>query len=451
MTTFFSGIGGSGMSALAILLAARSAPVAGSDRSRDRGQLPRLYEALERRGIRLYPQDGSGITRDVKRLVVSTAIESTSPEVRAARDLSIEIVHRAALLAEIFHSGRGVAVGGTSGKSTVTGMIGWIATCAGLDPTIVNGGRMKNFLPDLHPANARPGEGEWIVIEADESDGTISSYRPEIAVVTNISKDHKTIDELLPLFQGFLDATAGAAVLNADCPHSSALRPRGSCVRFGVETAAELRPERIAEEQGSSRFLLDGLEYEIPLPGRHNVANALAAIAVARAMEIEDRVSRDALARFGGIGRRFDLVGSAGGIDVIDDFAHNPDKIRATLAGSDWGRRRLLVFQPHGFGPTRFLLDELIAALAEGMRQQDRLFVSEIYYAGGTATKDVSGVDIARGVAGRGRQARFLPTRPEILESILQEARAGDLIIVMGARDDTLTDFCEEILRRIPA
>lgn len=449
MTTFFSGIGGSGMSALAILLAARGVAVAGSDRSRDRGQLPGLYAALEGRGIRLFPQDGSGVATGVERLVVSTAIEETNPDVRAAQEGGIPIVHRAELLAEIFHGGRGVAVGGTSGKSTVAGMIGWIATCAGLDPTIVDGGRMKNFLPGLYPGNARPGAGEWVVIEADESDGTIRNYRPEIAVVTNISKDHKTIDELMPLFQGFLDATAGACVLNADCPNSRALRPRGRALSFGLEADADLRPDRIIEEGMSTRFLLAGAEWAIPLPGRHNAANALAALAAARLMGIEDGVSRDALERFAGIGRRFDRVGSAGGIDVVDDFAHNPDKIRATLAASAWGRRRLLVFQPHGYGPTRFLLDDLIAAFAAGMTPEDRLFVTEIYYAGGTATKDVSGADIARGVAAAGRAAAFLPSRAEILQAIGAEAQFGDLIIVMGARDDTLTDFCEEIIAQL--
>ncbi len=449
MTIFFSGIGGSGMSALAILAAARGDRVAGSDRSRDQGLLPGFYAALEARGIRLFPQDGSGITPDVSRLVVSTAIEASNPDIRAAQTLGIAIIHRAELLAEIFHSGRGIAVGGTSGKSTVTGMIGWIATCAGLDPTIVNGGRMKNFLPDLYPANVRPGSGAWVVIEADESDGSIRNYRAEIAVVTNISKDHKPIEELLPLFQSFLDATSGAVVLNAECVSSRALRPHGRCLRFGLEAAADLRPEWIIEEQMTTRFRLDGVDFTIPLPGKHNVANALAAIAAARLAGIDDAASRLALESFAGIGRRFDRIGSVRGIDVIDDFAHNPDKIRATLAGSAWGRRRLLVFQPHGYGPTRFLMDELITAFVDGMTAEDLLFVPEIYYAGGTATKDVSGADIVRGVTAGGRQASFLPTRPEILETLTAEARPGDLIIVMGARDDTLTDFCKEVLRYI--
>jgi UDP-N-acetylmuramate--alanine ligase len=437
------------MSALAIIAAARGDRVAGSDRSRDHGLLPDLYASLEARGIRLFPQDGSGITSDVRRLVVSTAIEATNPDVRTARELGIPIAHRAEFLAEIFHSGHGIAVGGTSGKSTVAGMIGWIATCAGLDPTIVNGGRMKNFLPALFPANARPGSGSWVVIEADESDGSIRNYRPEIAVVTNISKDHKTIVELLPLFQSFLDATSGGVILNADCPNSRALHVSGRCLRFGLDSTADLHPEWIADEGMTTRFRLDGVEYVIPLPGKHNVANALAAIAAARLAGIDDAVSCDALSSFAGIARRFDRIGSAGGIDVIDDFAHNPDKIRATLAGSAWGRRRLLVFQPHGYGPTRFLLNDLIASLAKGMVAEDILFVSEIYYAGGTATKDVSGADIARGVTASGRRARFLPTRAEILDALAGEARPGDLVIVMGARDDTLTDFCGEILRRL--
>ena len=181
------------------------------------------------------------------------------------------------------------------------------------------------------------------------------------------------------------------------------------------------------------------------------MANALAAIAAARLAGIDDAVSRLALASFAGIGRRFDRIGSVRGIDVVDDFAHNPDKIRATLAGSAWGRRRLLVFQPHGYGPTRFLLNDLIASFANGMVAEDLLFVSAIYYAGGTATKDVSGADIARGVTAGGKQARFLPTRTEILEALIREACSGDLVIVMGARDDTLTEFCGEILLRLRA
>jgi UDP-N-acetylmuramate--alanine ligase len=455
MSIFFSGIGGSGMSALAILAAARGNQVAGSDRSRDQSLHPELFKALEARGIRLFPQDGTGISPDVERLIVSTAIEETNPDVRAAQKLGTPIIHRAEFLAEIFHSGNGIAVGGTSGKSTVTGMIGWIATCAGLDPTIVNGGRMKNFLPAMFPANARPGSPDWIVIEADESDGSIRKYHPTIAVVTNISKDHKPIDELVPLFQAFLDATMSGlstsrgVVLNADCPISRALRPSGRCLRFGLDTAADLHPESIFLGEMTTRFRMDGVEYAIPVPGKHNVMNALAAIAVARLAGIDDAVSRAALSEFAGIGRRFDPVGSAGGVDVIDDFAHNPDKIRATLAMSAWGRPRLIVFQPHGYGPTRFLLHDLIDAFAEAMTADDILFLPEIYYAGGTATKDVSSADIARGVAAAGRQARFLPTRPEILDAIAAHARPGDLVIVMGARDDSLTDFCGEILRRI--
>lgn len=444
--TFFSGVGGSGMSGIALALAAWGEEAAGSDRNHDRGQSPELYAALVKKGIVLCPQDGSGITPEVKRLVVSTAIEETNPEVRRARELGIPVMRRAEMLAEIFNARRGIAVGGTSGKSTVTGMIAWILYRAGLDPTVINGGRMKNFLPEHFPGNARTGKGDFIVIEADESDGTIVNYRPEIAVITNVTKDHKPIEELVPLFQTFADHTSRQIAVNADCPIASELRIGDISVRFSIDAPSDIRPENVAPAGFGSTFRIGKTEFRLQVPGIHNVLNALAATAACRAAGVEDGAIAGALAEFTGIRRRFDIVGEANGVTVIDDFAHNPDKIRATLEASNVGRPRRLVYQPHGYGPTRFLKDELIASFVEGMKDDDVLYMTEIYYAGGTAEKTISGADLVEGIKAGGRNAVFQPDRGAIARDIAAKSRPGDLAIVMGARDDTLTDFCGEIL-----
>ena len=447
---FFCGIGGSGMSAIAQVLRARGFRVRGSDRSRDRGQNAETYGRLEAQGIELVPQDGSGIDGDVTTLVVSSAVEPTIPDVKAAIVRGLTIRKRAEILADLLHGGWGIAVGGTSGKSTVTGMIGHILMEAGRGPTVIAGGRMLNADASPLLGNAVVGEGEPVVVEADESDGTIEFYNPAVAVVTNISLDHRSLDELRTLFGEFAHRATTGVVLNADCAESRSAITEVEATTFGIEEDADVHAQGLELRANDVRFRVRDVPFDLRMPGRQNVANALAAVAACRYLDVSVEASADALRHFKGIGRRLQVLGEAGGVTVIDDFAHNPDKIAASLAAltAHAGRLRMM-FQPHGYGPTRMLKDGLIASFVDGMREGDVLWLPEIYFAGGTATKDISSEDLVRAIQAVGRDARFVADRNDIAGEILVACEAGDRVVLMGARDDTLTKFGEGILRQL--
>jgi UDP-N-acetylmuramate--alanine ligase len=458
---FFCGIGGSGMLPLASILRAQGAVVAGSDRALDQGRTAAKFDYLRRQGIALFDQDGSG-PRPGQILVASAAVEESVPDVAAARRLGLERMTRAALLAQLFNAaGTGIAVGGTSGKSTVTGMIGWILHRAGLDPTVMNGAVMKNFAtPDAPFASALVGGGDVFVSEVDESDGSIALYRPKIAVLNNVSLDHKSMEELRQLFGGFL-AEAQTAVLNLDDPETRALAealpPERRFTFSFADPSADLRGFGIDVGGGNTRFLTtDSRTGEqrmaaVHLWGVHNARNGLAALAAALAAGLPLAEAITGLESFKGLRRRFEEVGSRNAIAVIDDFGHNPDKIAATLAAARaYLQGRLLIFfQPHGYGPLRTMRKELIEAFAEGMAPEDVLILSDPAYYGGTVERVVTSADIVAGVAAAGRRAEHIPERPDAGRRLAALARAGDRILVMGARDDSLSQFAEEVLESL--
>ena len=461
---FFCGIGGSGMSPLAAIVKARGATVAGSDRSRDQGRTPEKFAALAARGFALFPQDGSGVTSADQILVVSAAVEESVPDVQAARRAGATVVTRPELLSELFNAaGLRVGVAGTSGKSTTTGMIGTILARAGLDPTVMNGAEMKDFRgPDGAPLSAVVGAGEAFVSEVDESDGSIRLYAPSIAVVNNMSLDHKPMDELRPLFRGFV-GRAERAVLNLDNPETAALaREAGDrTLTYSLgDPAADLvaGTPRLAPAGVTLAVTLKALagrpearaELALAVPGLHNVSNALAALCAAFACGVPLPEAAAALGTFTGIRRRLDVVGTAGGVTVIDDFAHNPDKIAATLHTLHGFPGRLLVmFQPHGYGPLRLMGEALAEGLAQDLAPDDVLLMPEPVYFGGTVDRSVGSRDVAGRVAARGRRAEALPDRAACAERLLDLARPGDRIVVMGARDDTLATFAQELLGRL--
>ena len=449
---FFCGIGGSGMLPLAMIVQGRGDNVAGSDRTLDQGRLAAKFEFLKRRGIALFPQDGSGIAGADQILVTSAAIEEIVPDVVKAEALGAARITRPALLAELFNAApTGIAIGGTSGKSTVTGMIGWILHAAGRDPTVMNGAVMKNFVSaDVPFASALVGAGDAFVSEVDESDGSIALYRPKIAVLTNITLDHKSLDELRRLFRDFA-ARAGTIVLNLDDDETrflAAALPSDQVRGYSfTDPAADLFGSDIAEEPFAIAFRARGIQVRLQVPGRHNAENALAALAAAEAAGVPLAQGAEALAGFTGLRRRFELVGTAGGVSVIDDFGHNPDKIAATLRTLHaFPGRLLLFFQPHGYGPLRTMKDELIACFAGGMAASDVLIMPDPVYYGGTTSREIGSGDIIAGVAGHGRNAEHFPDRAACGDRLVALARPGDRIIVMGARDDTLTHFAEQLL-----
>ena len=343
---------------------------------------------------------------------------------------------------------RGIAVGGTSGKTTVTAMTASVLDAAGLDPSFVNGGFVKQYISRMHLGNARSGSSPYMVCEADESDGSIVRYRPAIAVITNITKDHKDLPELRSLFQTFADNTAETLIVCGDCPEASAISCRGRRITYGLSPHCDIHPERIDLQPGAAVFFVDGVRFRLRVPGMHNLQNALAAIAVGRALDVPLQAASKGLAAFRGVKRRLDMVGRRGGVVVVDDFGHNPDKIAASIAAlRPMGSRLIIVFQPHGYGPTRFLLPELAHTFGSQLTADDVLVCLKIYDAGGTADRSISSSDLLERVSGP--RCEYAPERKDALAFLKQNARPGDVIAVMGARDDTLSTFARSILRRL--
>jgi len=455
---FFCGIGGSGMLPLAMIVAARGAHVEGSDRALDQGRTGAKFDYLKSLGIALHAQDGSGVNRPSQILVASAAVEETVPDVVAAKEAGAARLSRAELLAQLFNeSASPIGVAGTSGKSTTTGMIGWILHHAGKSPTVMNGAVMKNFVsPDALFASALVGEGEAFVSEVDESDGSIAMFKPKVAVLNNIALDHKSMDELRALFGGFIGG-AETAVLNLDNDETARLasaRKSGKITYSLHDKSADLIAENIKPQPFGVSFdvVAKGARASVSLkmPGRHNVSNALAAIAAASACGVSLGDAAKALGEFEGVRRRLEYVGEKNGVTLIDDFGHNPDKITASLKTlHEFPGRLLVMFQPHGFGPLRLMKNEFIATFADHLSADDILIMPEPVYFGGTVDRSVSSKDIAAGIVAAGRKAEALATRDDCGARLLKLAKPGDRIVIMGARDDTLSIFAMDLLKQI--
>lgn len=451
------------MMPLALIVQSQGHRISGSDRALDQGRTPEKFDWLRGHGVELFAQDGSGVTRTDQIVIASGAIEDTVPDIAAAKRIGATILTRPQFLSQLFNASPvSVGVAGTSGKSTITGMVAWILSQTGRNPTVVNGAVMKNFVTEDQPfASALVGGNENFVAEVDESDGSIARYNPTVAVVSNISLDHKSMEELRQLFGGFVER-ATTAVLNLDNVETAKLAQQlqlGQPQKVITFTLGE------ADADIAARHLLplaDGIQFDLvtpehnqtvrlKVPGAHNVANAIAALGAVKALGVELPEAAKALESFAGIRRRLETVGtSASGITVIDDFAHNPDKISATLKTLHAFEGRLLVmFQPHGFGPLKLMKDEFIATFATLLKPDDLLTMPEPVYYGGTTDRSVSSGDIAEGVRKAGRNAEALADRDLCAEHILSLAKPGDRILVMGARDDTLSLYAAGILARL--
>ncbi|MBI4679217.1 MAG: UDP-N-acetylmuramate--alanine ligase [Elusimicrobia bacterium] len=442
----FVGIGGVGMSSLAQIHVMAGGKATGSDRLFDRGENLDLKEKLQALSMRLHPQDGSGITADTDLVVLSTAIEDSNPEVAAAKKLSKPVIHRSELLARHVERSRTIAVTGTSGKSTVAAMVFEILQAAGRSPSVITGASLISLKERGLYGNAFRGASDLLVIEADESDGSLVNYRPAVGLFLNLTKDHKEVAAMKDILRRF-SGNARSLIVNADDPNLAELASKSAT--FGLRSG-ELKAERVESRPSCSRFSLRDVEFVLPLPGRYNVENAVAAVAACLGEGVSLADCSRALASYKGLSRRFERVGSAGGVEVIDDYAHNPAKVAAVLSAASLGAARVLaVYQPHGFAPTRLLRSELIGAFAEHLRPQDMLWMPDIYYVGGAASKDVSSADITGPLSAKGIQAFHVPRRDDIIFRIAQAARPGDLVLVMGARDPTLSAFARAVLRAL--
>ncbi|MEM6909793.1 MAG: Mur ligase family protein [Pseudomonadota bacterium] len=459
---FFCGIGGSGMLPLAQILHGIGFDVAGSDRSYDQGRTPEKFAWLSDNGFDLFAQDGSGITSSEQILIASAAVEDTVPEMVRARELGCERMTRAELLSALFNdAGYSIAVGGTSGKSTVTGMIAWILSEGNYDPTVMNGAVMKNFVGTDNPfASARVGRPQIFVSEVDESDGSIALYRPTIGVLLNVSLDHKSIEELRVLFGDYL-GVSGRAVVNFDNEEARFLAKRaGQTVSFGIthsDADITVEPDSIDQSPfGIRAAVLDNRAREVfplilPMPGLHNLSNALAAIAAVNAAGIDIAKAAYALRSFEGLARRFEVVGTSDNdITVIDDFGHNPEKCAATLRTLKATDGRVIAFfQPHGYGPLKQMGEELAETFAKELSADDLTIMCDPVYYGGTVDRSEGTERIIELICKQGGTAEHIAKREDCGTRIVELAEPGDRIVIMGARDDTLSTFAKGIFEQL--
>lgn len=456
MKYYFCGIGGIGMSSIAQYFALKGHQVFGSDRAFDLGDNIKTKEQLQKLGICIFPQDASGVTSDIDYFVTSTAVEAKIPDVQKAVQLNLNIKRRAQMLAEILHTYTGIAVGGTSGKTTITAMVGHILTVCGLSPTIINGGILINtYQKGGNPSNFIMGKGDFCVIESDESDGTIELYNPAISIVSNISLDHKPLDELRPLFKNFIERTKKGVVLNLDCKETAVFKnihPNTLTFSCQKDSGANLIATDITPTNQGIDFKINGILAHLQVMGKHNVENALASVGAALLAGVDLKKAINALSSFMGTKRRLEKIGIANEITVFDDYAHNPEKISASLQTLHQENHTLwAVYQPHGFTPTRLMKNELIEAFATKSGDNDVLIFPEIFYQGGTVAKDISSKDLVEALKSKSKKAFFFENRSDIPEFIATHAKPNDRVVVMGARDGTLTNLAHDILNALEA
>ncbi len=439
----FAGMFGSGMSALAQYLRFQGITVSGSDRFHESKDTAFIRQSLENLGCAVAPQDGSGVTAGTDVVCISTAIEESNPDIAAARALHIPLIHRSDLLGAIIATKRTIAVAGTSGKSTVTAMIFEFLTACDKSPSLISGAGLRRLEKQGLIGNAWNGGSDLLVVEADESDGTIVKYRPEASVILNISKDHKSTEEVTALFKTLASQSSWTAS-NADDPVLASLP---AAMRFGRNGAASWKPDREELLPTSIRLFRSGVEYHLPLPGDHNLENLRAALCVCEHFGCDQAVLAEAVKKYEGVARRFSVAKTPGSVYVVDDFAHNPVKIAAAVhAARGLSERIIAVYQPHGFGPTRFLKDEYIATFRTVFRTQDSLYLLPIYYAGGTAQKDISSQDIITGLGHAAFHAQAVRDREELLIKLKDDAKPGECILLMGARDPSLPALAKKIM-----
>ncbi|HON10986.1 MAG TPA: Mur ligase family protein [Chitinispirillaceae bacterium] len=438
----FAGILGSGMSALAQFSRWMGLSVSGSDRMLESRDTAAMKKGLQETGCILYPQDGSGVNGSTDAVCVSTAIEDSNPDIAAARELNIPVIHRSDLLSAIISTRKTIAVAGTSGKSTVTAMIFEFLSHCGKSPSLISGASLLRLQNDGLIGNAYYGKSDLLVVEADESDGSLVKYSPYISVFLNISKDHKPVPEILKMFSELVSRSQ-ISVINADDAGLGELR---ADLRFSIHKEADFSASDIEFSPCSSSMTLGSTRFCLPIPGEHNLSNCAAALGVCRYLGCDESLLSEAVSSYKGVARRFSILHTAGGITVVDDFAHNPEKIKAAVKASRGISQRLfIIYQPHGFGPTRFLKDEYVEVFRTQIRPEDTLYLLPIYYAGGTAQKDISSSDIINALGSVAFEASAPESREALLEKLKRSVVAGDCILLMGARDPSLSSFASQI------
>ena len=443
---FFIGIAGTGMSAIAQYLKASGKNISGSDRQFQKDVFNESRVALELGGITCFEQGSGGVSADIDLVVVSTAVEDTVPEVQDANRLGKTIVKRSELLAEIVLTKKTIAIGGTSGKSTTSAMLYEILFHAGLKPSIIGGAGLTRLIQEGKVGNAAYGEGEWLIIEADESDGSIVQYSPEIGVLLNIDKDHQDLDELVRLFSIFR-TNSKQFIVNLAHPLSASLSKKSTFdFDCNEHSKAYMNATGFHQKGSMIAFLVEEHSFVVHSPGRHTMENAMAALAVAHGLGIQWEVCADALCNYQGIYRRHQVYGEKNGVNLVDDFAHNPVKCARSIEACQPLAQKLIAwFQPHGYGPTRFLRHDFVEEIAKVLRPQNEIWMSEIYYAGGTAVKDISANDLIEDLKAKGVNAFFVADRNDLLNAMRPHFTPSTTLLLMGARDPSLGDFAKRV------
>ncbi|HEX8547822.1 MAG TPA: Mur ligase family protein [Cytophagaceae bacterium] len=448
-TFFFIGIAGTGMSAIAQYLKGVGKEVAGSDRLFNQDDKMLIQSQFEDQNINCFFQDGSGIDEKTQVVVISTAIEESNIELQKARSLNITVIKRSELLAAISAEKKTIAVGGTSGKSTTTAMIFHILQENGYSPSLMTGAGLTSLQKKGLPGNAWVGDSEWLVIEADESDGSIVNYIPEIGIVLNIDRDHKEFSELMELFNTFKKNTRGPFIVNNDHGLTKSIS-QNTALNFGGTAEAGFCYTNFKQTGFNIQFEVNNVPFDIPVIGRHNMENATAAVAAAFATGISIPDSAKALKTYVGIYRRTQLVGEKNGRYVIDDFAHNPSEVEAAIKTCQLiGKKVFAWFQPHGYGPLRFMHEELAQKISETLRPMDYYLTSDVYYAGGTVNKDITSDVVVDAVKASGKKAIMIADRDSVVTEVNKISEKGDVILLMGARDPSLAHFAESVLEGI--
>ena len=439
---FFIGISGDGMSAIAQYLSGIGKNVSGSDRQFSLENKSYRQKQLEKEGINCFPQDTSGLKDEIELVVVSAAIESSVSEYQFALQKNLSVVMRSDLLAAIGETKKTIAVGGTSGKSTVSAMIYHIMNFAGTEPSLITGAGLIDIQIHGKIGNAVAGKGDFLIIEADESDGSLVKYSPHIGIILNIDKDHKEISELIQLFKTFA-VNSENLIINNDSENSKSLSVRKKN-NFGFSRSSGFRISNFKQVGFEILFTINGIDFKMPQIGKHNAENAAAAVAACSLAGIPEETSADALKSYRGIFRRHQIIEDKGGITLIDDYAHNPAKLAASIRACQFHARRLIVwFQPHGYKPTKFLRNEFINEISAALRDDDEIWMSEIYYAGGTVNRNITSDELIQEIRQKGKKAFFVKDREFFPFKIKNELKYGDIILLTGARDPSLKNYAE--------
>jgi len=442
---FFSGIGGSGVSAIAGFLADRGYSVTGSDRSFDRNPDHPICNILKGKGITIVPQDGTGIDASLDFVVFSTAIEDDGPDVRRAREKGITMKGRPQYLSELVAEFNTVAVAGTSGKSTSAGMLAFLLKRLGMEPNFIGGGRVKQFKDSNNLGNTLAGKSDLLVVEACESDGSIVYYHPLHSIVANLDLDHNPIEQTAGMFETLGENTKEIVIVNRDDSNLNRCRFRKP-TGFSIDADSEYHARAIVLQPFGTTFTLHSVPFMLSLPGKYNLYNALSCIAMLSEMGISLRDIACVLPDFSGLERRFDICLNDGRHLVVDDYAHNPHKISSLMETVMGIRNRVCyIFQPHGFGPTRLMKQGYVGTFVRNLRKEDHLMLLPIYYAGGTSIKDISSEDLSAEIRRAGKSAEVLQER----KLLFQRIHEWDNYVVLGARDESLADFAREIALRL--